>query len=135
VPAAERITVVDGLSGTVPYAYAASVPAGARTVFLAGACPLDRSGAVVGAGSFAEQATACLENMRLALAAAGAGVDDVVFLRALVASSERADLSTVWEAVGRCFGDAPPPGTLQGVTVLGWPDQLVEIEAVAAVAE
>jgi len=29
------------------------------------------------------------------------------------------------------FGEHDAPSTLLGVTVLGWPDQLVEIEAVA----
>jgi hypothetical protein len=33
--------------------------------------------------------------------------------------------------VRRHFGDHDAPGTLLGVTVLGWPDQLVEVEAVA----
>lgn len=40
----------DRLSAAAEYAYAATVPAGARLVFLAGACPLemDRSTAAVG---------------------------------------------------------------------------------------
>ena len=33
--------------------------------------------------------------------------------------------------VGKAIGDHDAPGTLLGVTALGWPDQLVEIEAVA----
>jgi hypothetical protein len=33
------------------------------------------------------------------------------------------------------FGDHDVPSTLLGVTVLGYPDQLVEIEAVAAVSD
>ena len=49
----------------------------------------------------------------------------------LVASAERADLAASWEVVSAAFGDHDAPGTLLGVTVLGWPDQLVEIEAVA----
>jgi enamine deaminase RidA (YjgF/YER057c/UK114 family) len=131
----ERLQQVEGLTSGVPYAYGAVVPAGARTVFLAGSCPLDDAGAVVGVGSVVEQAGACLENMRLALAAAGADSRDVVFVRALVASSSRSDLAIVWEAVRAAFGGDAPPGTLMGVTALGWPDQLVEIEAVAAIAD
>lgn len=130
-----RLLHPDALHGGVPYAYAADVPATARLVFLAGACPLDLDGAVVSLGDPAGQASVCLTNLRLALAAADAGIGDVVFVRALVASSERADLARVWEVVQDAFGDATPPGTLQGVTVLGWPGQLVEIEAVAAVAD
>lgn len=73
--------------------------------------------------------------MSTALAAAGAGLQDVAFVRVLVASSSRADLSAVWEVVHDTFAEHEPPGTLQGVTVLGWPDQLVEIEVVAAVLD
>lgn len=130
-----RLIEVDGLFGGVPYAYAATTPSGARLVHLAGACPLDADGAVLGVGEFSVQAEACLANMRTALAAAGAGMEDVVHVRALVASSARADLAAVWEVVHDAFGERTPPGTLLGVTVLGWPDQLVEIEAVAAVRD
>lgn len=38
-----------------------------------------------------------------------------------------------WDVIRAAFGDHDPPGTLLGVTVLGYPGQLVEIEAVAAV--
>jgi hypothetical protein len=34
--------------------------------------------------------------------------------------------------VHRWFGSLEPPATLLGVSVLGYPDQLVEVEAVAA---
>ena len=131
---AARFLHPDGLHQGVPYAYAASVPPGARTVFLAGACPLDADGHVV-AGDVVAQASACVANMRIALAAAGAGMEDVVFVRALVASADRAELAAVWAVVHEVFGDRTPPGTLLGVTVLGWPDQLVELEAVAAVVD
>lgn len=40
-----------------------------------------------------------------------------------------------WEVVRDAFGDHDPPNTLMGVTVLGYDDQLVEIEAVAAVRD
>jgi hypothetical protein len=33
------------------------------------------------------------------------------------------------------FGDHDPPSTLLGVTVLGYPEQLVEVEAVAALPQ
>ena len=123
-----------GLATAVPYSYAAVVPAGARLVFLAGACPLDADGRTVAVGDVAGQAAVCVENMRVALAASGAEPTDVVFVRVLVASASRDDLAAAWDVVHESFGSHEPPGTLQGVTVLGWRDQLVEVEAVAAVA-
>jgi hypothetical protein len=40
-----------------------------------------------------------------------------------------------WEVVRDAFGDHDVPSTLMGVTVLGYRDQLVELEAVAAVLD
>ena len=38
-----------------------------------------------------------------------------------------------WDVIRAAFGDHDAPSTLLGVSVLGYPDQLVEIEAVAAI--
>jgi enamine deaminase RidA (YjgF/YER057c/UK114 family) len=123
------------LSDVAEYAYAATVPADARLVFLAGSCPLDADGSTVAPGDHAAQAARCVENMVVALAAAGATIEDVVSTRVLVASTQQADLVAAWEVVRDAFGDHDVPSTLLGVTVLGYDDQLVEIEAVAAVRD
>jgi enamine deaminase RidA (YjgF/YER057c/UK114 family) len=47
-----------------------------------------------------------------------------------VVAEERADLVRVWDVVSERLGRAPC--TLLGISLLGYPDQLVEIEAVAA---
>lgn len=73
--------------------------------------------------------------MTTALADAGATIEDVVSTRVLVASSRQPDLVAAWEVVRDAFGDHDVPSTLHGVTVLGYEDQLVEIEAVAAVRD
>lgn len=122
------------LSGVAEYAYAATAPAGSRLIFLAGACPLDSDGVTVAVGDYAGQAARCFENMRVALADAGASVRDVIQTRVLVASSSQGDLVAAWEVVRDAFGEHDVPSTLLGVTVLGYHDQLVEIEAIAAVA-
>ncbi len=76
-----------------------------------------------------------MDNLRRALYAAGARLDDVVKTTVYVASSDRSDLTAAWDVVHRHFGAHEPPSTLVGVTVLGYPGQLVELEAVAALAE
>jgi enamine deaminase RidA (YjgF/YER057c/UK114 family) len=119
----------------VPYAYASTVPADARLVFLAGACPLDRDGATVAVGDIAGQAAQCVENLRVALHEVGASMTDVASTRVLVASTDRADLVTAWRVVRAAFGEHDVPSTLMGVTVLGYDDQLVEVEAVAVVPD
>ncbi|MBT1624327.1 RidA family protein [Curtobacterium flaccumfaciens pv. oortii] len=123
------------LSDVAEYAYASTVPAGTRLVFLAGACPLDEHGATVAVGDAAGQAAQCIANLRTALAAAGASVDDLVQTRVLVATTEQQDLVAAWDVVRAAMGDHDVPSTLLGVTVLGYDDQLVEVEAIAAVAD
>ncbi|NMD54844.1 MULTISPECIES: RidA family protein [Tsukamurella] len=123
------------LSDVAQYAYAATAPADARLIFLAGACPLALDGATVGAGDYAAQAARCVENLVIALEAAGATLEDVLHTRVLVASTSQSDLVTAWDVVRTAFGDHDVPSTLLGVTVLGYDDQLVELEAVAAVVD
>jgi enamine deaminase RidA (YjgF/YER057c/UK114 family) len=123
------------LTDSAPYAYAAVSPPGARLVFTAGACPLDAAGETVAPGDVAAQAEQVMQNLRIALRAAGADLDDVLKTTVYVASAERADLVTAWEVVTRHFGSHDAPSTLLGVSTLGYPDQLVEVEAVAAVGE
>ena len=123
------------LSDVAEYAYAATVPSNARLIFLAGSCPLNRDGSTAGVGDYRVQAAKSVENMRIALEAAGASMEHVISTRVLVASSDQADLVAAWEVVRAAFGDHDVPSTLMGVTVLGYTNQLVEIEAVAAVID
>ena len=82
-------------------------------------------------GDVVGQTEQVVTNLQAALEAAGARLTDVLMIRVYVASSSRDDLGAAWDVVRRRFGDHEVPGTLLGVTVLGWPDQLVEVEAVA----
>jgi enamine deaminase RidA (YjgF/YER057c/UK114 family) len=100
-------------------------------VFTAGACPLDSEGNVVASGDYEAQAERAAENLIVALAEAGATADSLLKTTIYVVAEERADLVRVWNVVAARLGRAP--STLLGVSFLGYPDQLVEIEAVAAV--
>ena len=130
-----KLIRVPALSDVAEYAYAATVEPPARLVFTAGACPLDAEGRTVAPGDPAGQARQVMANLETALAAAGARLTDVVKTTVYVASSRQEDLVAVWEVVRDAFGDHEPPSTLLGVAVLGYADQLVEVEAVAAVRE
>ena len=121
------------LSDRAEYAYAATAPVDARLIFLAGSCPLNADGSTAAVGDYLGQARKCLENMNLALEAAGASIGDVISTRVLVATAKQSDLGAVWSVVRDTFGEHDVPSTLLGVTVLGYDDQLVEIEAIAAV--
>jgi len=120
------------LAARVPYAYAATTRSRSLLVFTAGACPLDESGSTVGAGDVEAQAEQVMANLRRALHSAGARLDDVVKTTVYVVSGDRSDLVAAWGVVRRHFGAHDPPATLLGVGALGYPDQLVEVEAIAA---
>ncbi len=119
------------LTDAVPYAYASVVPADARLVHTAGACPIDENDQVVALGDVAGQARQVMDNLEVALRAAGAALTDVVRTTVYVASTDEADLVTAWNVVRDRFGDHDAPSTLLGVTVLGYRGQLVEVDAVA----
>ena len=117
------------LSDSVPYAYASRV---GELVLTAGACPLDDAGEVVAPGDVTAQATRVMANLVTALADAGCRLEDVARTTVYVASSDRVDLVAAWQVVRAAFGDHDAPSTLLGVALLGYPDQLVEVEAIAA---
>ncbi|MEO3812519.1 RidA family protein [Sphaerisporangium sp. B11E5] len=125
---------VTGLLPPPGYAHAAVVEAGERLVFLAGAVPMDTDGRLVGEGDPAAQTRQVLTNLTAALRAAGTDLPHVIASTVYVATTDHADLPTVWDVV-RASGlsDGPHTSTLLGVTVLGYPGQLVEITATAVV--
>lgn len=113
-----------------PYEYASVAPEGSL-VFTAGACPLDTEGRVVAAGDHAEQAHHALANLKAALAGVGSSFDQVLKTTVYVVAQDRSELVRTWSVVEEAFAPARPPSTLLGVSLLGYPDQLVELEAVA----
>jgi enamine deaminase RidA (YjgF/YER057c/UK114 family) len=117
----------------VPYAYAASAPE-TGLIVTAGACPLDGRGQVVAPGDIAAQTRQAFDNLTIALEECGAEMRDVLKTTIFVTSHSREDLVVAWNEVAAAFGRHDPPSTLLGVAVLGYPDQLVEIEAIAFVA-
>jgi enamine deaminase RidA (YjgF/YER057c/UK114 family) len=103
------------------------------TVHLAGQCPLDPDGALVGPGDLIAQAEQVARNIELALASVGATPSEVVRAVIYVASHDRESLSDVWSSltsssVAPAFTGA---ATLLGVAQLGYPGQLVEVDITA----
>ncbi|MGW4699645.1 RidA family protein [Streptomyces sp. NPDC004285] len=134
----EKITRInpERLHATPGYHHVTVVEAG-RTAHLAGQCPLDRRGELVGAGSFEEQTDQVVANALTALAAVDARPHHVVRSVIYVRSDEREALATVWtrltdSALGPAFTTA---STLLGVTQLGFPGQLVEVDLTAALPD
>jgi enamine deaminase RidA (YjgF/YER057c/UK114 family) len=132
---AERIVRLnpEGLHETPGYHHVTIVQPG-RTAYLAGQCPLDRAGNVVGAGDIDAQVDQVVANALEALEAAGARPEDVVRSVIYVVSGETPVLGQAWRrltrsALGPAFGTA---STLLGVAQLGFSGQLVELDLTAA---
>jgi enamine deaminase RidA (YjgF/YER057c/UK114 family) len=119
---------------TPPGYHHVTVVAAGRTAFLAGQCPLDASGALVGEGDLNAQIDQLAENAVIALAAVDATPNQVVRTVIYVVSDERSVLSAAWERLTQSpIGDAfTTASTLLGVSQLGFPGQLVEVDLTAA---
>jgi enamine deaminase RidA (YjgF/YER057c/UK114 family) len=132
--AIERINP-SGMHETPGYHHVTVVPAG-RLAFLAGQCPLDASGDLVGAGDHLSQVDQVVANTLRALAAVSAGPSDVVRTVIYVVTDDTPVLGSVW----RRFLDSPlapaftSASTLLGVARLGFTGQLVELDVTAALS-
>jgi len=115
------------------YHHVTVVEAG-RTAYLAGQCPLDADGKLVGPGNFAAQADQVALNAMITLDAIGATPGRVVRAVIYVVSEAREDLSLVWEVfTGSTIGPAfTSASTLLGVSRLGFDGQLVELDLTVA---
>ncbi|WP_199510211.1 RidA family protein [Nucisporomicrobium flavum] len=109
-----------------------------RLAHLAGQCPLDLAGTVVGApGDYAAQTDQVVANCLAVLAAAGARPADVVRSIVYVVSPDSGVLGSVWQRLAEselapAFTTA---STLLGVAALGYEGQLVEIDLTAALPD
>ncbi|GAB3561636.1 hypothetical protein GCM10027344_16660 [Spelaeicoccus albus] len=74
-------------------------------------------------------------SVNAALHEAGATSEDVIKTQVPVVSTQQSDLVADWEVVRDAFGAHGLPSTLVEVTVLGYAHRLVEVEAIAAVAD
>ncbi|MGY1824390.1 RidA family protein [Geodermatophilus sp. SYSU D00079] len=123
-----------GLPTPVMYRQMA-VASGSRWVHLSGQVARTADGAPVGGGDLAAQVEQAYRNVATALAAVGGSFDDIAKLTVYVVdwSPEKlADLGAGAARAAEALGvDVVKPVTLLGVTALGEPDLLVEVDAVA----
>jgi len=131
-PVAKRSINPEAMAPPVgPYSHVVSAPAGGRIVFCAGAVALDGDGNIVGKGDIVAQTRQVMENLRLALEAAGATFDDVVKVTNYVLDASE------WQKVlpvrAEYLREPYPASTFLEVKALMFPDLLIEIEAVAVV--
>ncbi len=122
----------DGMAAPVgPYAHVVSVPPGGRLVYCAGAVALGPDGEVVAEGDIVGQTRQVMENLRLALQAAGATFDDVVKVTNYVVDVN--DWRQVLPVRAEYLREPYPASTFVEVSALMFPELLIEIEAIAVV--
>jgi enamine deaminase RidA (YjgF/YER057c/UK114 family) len=121
-----------GLVSSPAFSHVAIVPPGATTIYVGGQNAVDADGSLIGEGDVAVQSARALENAKMALAAAGATLGDVVHWTVLFVDG--ADLAAGYGAIAtELASDEPALVTGARVAGLGMPGALVEISAVAAV--
>jgi enamine deaminase RidA (YjgF/YER057c/UK114 family) len=122
-----------GLSKPIGYTQVVVAQPG-KLVYVSGQVPVNASGEVVGKGDLRAQVTQVMENLKTALAAAGATMKDVVKVNYYVVNLKPDQVPVIREVRSKYFSaEHPPAGTFVGVTALVQEGYMIEIEAVAAV--
>lgn len=121
----------DGLSKPPGYSHVVEIAGPARIVYIAGQLGLDAGGKVVGApGDFRAQAIQAFENLKIALAAVGAGFEDVVKVNNYL--TDMSHLPIFREVRDRYLNvAAPPASTTIEISKFARDGAVIEIEAVA----
>jgi len=124
----------ENLFDSSPYGFSQVVAcSGQRLVFCAGQTANDKDLNFLGAGDLKVQLEASLENVRIALAAAGAEPSDVVSIRTYIVDYTPEYLDIVSLVMNEFFAGDPPASTLIGIKALALPHFMCEIEATAVV--
>ena len=122
---------------SLPFGFSQVVTSrGGKFVHVSGQTAWDTEMKIVGAGDLAAQTRKALENVRLALAAAGATPADVVRMRLYVVNYDPRMVDTLAGILKGFFpAEAPPASTWIGVQSLAVPEFLIEIEVTAVVED
>ncbi|MGE3149504.1 MAG: RidA family protein [Pseudorhodoplanes sp.] len=116
------------------YSHATEVAGPGRIIYTSGMLGVDSAGNVIGKGDIRAQTEKTFENLKAALAAAGAGFEHVVKMNTYVVDVKHVPI--IREVRARYLNaSTPPASTLVGVAALASPDLLIEVEVIAVLPE
>lgn len=127
MPPTNKLVRAKGLMEPISH-YTDAVVAG-KTIYVSGCGATDENGKLVGRGDVSAQTRKTLDNMKIALAAAGGTLDDVVKVTVYLADVN--DRQKVNEVRKEYFRDNKPASTLIQISKFALDGMLIEIEAIA----
>lgn len=121
----------EGLHQSPVFSQGIILPPGARLLLVGGQNGVDATGQVVARGDVARQTEQALKNLQTVLAAAGAGLENLV--KVTIIMQQDIDLNAAFGAWMAVWGRRTNPPTVTALRVAGLanPDFLIEIEAQA----
>lgn len=121
----------DGMYKSPVFSQGIILPANARLLLIGGQNGVNARGEIVDKTDIAKQTAQALANMQKVLAAAGAGITDLV--KVTIILHQDADLRAGFGEWMKVWGNNTNPPTVTSLRVPGFanPDFLIEIEALA----
>jgi enamine deaminase RidA (YjgF/YER057c/UK114 family) len=111
-----------------------AIASGTKAVHFAGQVAIAPDFSLIGEGDLYEQTQAAMQNLKVAMDAAGVAWDDIV--RRTIYTVYPTEYETITRAIDSVTGGADHPAqTIVGVTGLAVPGLLIEIECTAVLAD
>jgi 2-iminobutanoate/2-iminopropanoate deaminase len=105
------------------------VTQGGRTIYVSGQVPLTKDGKLIGAGNMEAQTRQVFENLKAALAGAGAEVKDLVKIN--IYTTDASQLPAIRKVRDQYIQGDLPTSTFMEVKALFRPDVMIEIDGIA----
>jgi reactive intermediate/imine deaminase len=115
------------------FSQATMVEAKGKLVFISGMTARKPDGSIAGIGDIAEQTRQVCENIKAAVEAAGGTLDDVCRVDVYVRNMEHFEV--IHKVRSQYFKPPLPASTMVEVTKMVSPEYLIEINAIAVVAD
>jgi enamine deaminase RidA (YjgF/YER057c/UK114 family) len=105
------------------------VTQGGRTIYVSGQVPLTKDGKLVGAGNMEAQTRQVFENLKAALAGAGAELKDLVKIN--IYTTDASQLPAIRKVRDQYMQGDLPTSTFMEVKALFRPEVMIEIDGIA----